>query len=182
MFLISPHGAGREGFIGKNLRFNRQIRAREIRVITEEGEQLGVMPPFEAFKIAEERGFDLVEISPTAVPPVCKLMDYGKFKYEQSKKEKEAKQKQKTFKLKEIEVRPKIDEHDFQVKLRRIIDFLKDGDKVKVSVFFRGREIVYIDLGRKLIDRVKEAVAEVGVVEKDPMREGKRILMIIGPK
>lgn len=140
------------------------------------------MAPFEAFKIAEERGCDLVEISPTAVPPVCKLMDYGKFKYEQSKKEKEAKHKQKTFKLKEIEVRPKIDEHDFQVKLRRIIDFLKDGDKVKVSVFFRGREIVYIDLGRKLIDKVKLAVAEVGVVEKEPLREGKRILMIIGPK
>lgn len=168
--------------ISKHLRINRQIRARQVRIISEIGEQLGDMSQFDALKIAEERGYDLVEVSPGSVPPVCKLMDYGKYKYEQNKKEKEAKHKQKIFKLKEIELRPKIDEHDFNVKLRRIIEFLKDGDKVKVSVFFKGREIVYKNLGTSLIEKVKENIQDVGIVEKEPKLEGKRILMILGPK
>jgi len=169
-------------FISRDLRINRHIRAREVRLISEVGEQLGDLSPIEALRIAEERGYDLVEVSPGSTPPVCKLMDYGKYKYEQSKKEKEAKHKQKVVKLKEIELRPKIDEHDFNVKLRRITDFLKDGDKVKVSVFFKGREIVYKDIGRALMDRIKQGILEFGIIEKDPKFEGKRILMILGPK
>lgn len=140
------------------------------------------MAPFEALKMAEERGFDLVEVSPGTAPPVCKLMDYGKYKYEQNKKEKESRAKQKTFKVKELELTPKINEHDFQVKLKKILEFLKDGDKVKLSVFFRGREIVYKDLGLRHMARVKEAITDIGIIEKEPRLEGKRILMILGPK
>ncbi|MFH1453764.1 MAG: translation initiation factor IF-3 [Armatimonadota bacterium] len=169
-------------FISKDLKINRQIRAREVRIITEDGEQLGVMPIADALNMADERGYDLVEVSPNAAPPVCKLMDYGKYKYEQSKKEKEARSKQKFVKVKEIEMRPKIEEHDFQVKLKRILEFLKDGDKVKVSIFFRGREVVYKDLGRKIMDRVREAVADCGAFEKEPKMEGKRMFTIISSK
>lgn len=151
-------------------------------MIDSKGEQLGVMPTSEAINIAYEKDLDLVEVSPHTKPPVCRLMDYGKYKYQQSKREREARQKSKTFKLKEIELRPKINEHDFQTKLRHIKEFLEEGFKVKVTLFFRGREIVYTSLARKLMDRVIEGTSLLGAPEYEIRREGKRLLMVLAPK
>lgn len=147
-----------------------------------EGEAIGIVSLREAMAMAEENDIDLVEISPTAQPPVCKLMDYGKFKYEQSKKRHEAKQKQKQIQVKEIKFRPGTDDGDYQVKLRNLIRFLTEGDKAKVTLRFRGREMAHQDIGLALLKRVEADLAEVGVVEQFPRLEGRQMVMMISPK
>lgn len=154
---------------------------REVRVIGENGEQIGVMPPHQAVALAQQAGLDLVEISPTAVPPVCRIMDFGKFLYERNKQAHAAKKKQKQFKLKEIKFRPGVDEHDYEFKKRNILKFLEHGDKVKASVFFRGREMAHPELGRKVLERLIADVREHGTVETVPLREGNTMLTILAP-
>jgi translation initiation factor IF-3 len=163
----------------RETRINERIRAREIRLIDENGEMIGVMPPPRALDIARERNLDLVEISPNAVPPVCKLMDYGKFKYEQAKKENEARKNQKTTTLKEVRLHPRTDEHDIGWMTRKIQDFLAEGDKVKVSVQFRGAEMRHPDIGRRLLDGIAEALKGSVVIERPPLMEGKIMSMIV---
>ncbi|MGI6558672.1 MAG: translation initiation factor IF-3 [Limnochordia bacterium] len=166
----------------KELRINGQIKAREIRVISPDGKQLGVMPLREGLRLAAERNMDLVEVAPTARPPVCRIMDYGKYRYEQSKRDREAKKRQKVISVKEVRMSPKIDEHDFQVKARNAERFLKDGDKVKVSVRFRGREIVHAELADKRLGELAGLVRDYGVVESPPKLEGRHMVMILAPK
>src|SRR5436309_12472927 len=163
-------------------RVNDRIRAKEIRVIDEQGNQLGVMIPQMALDLARERGYDLVEVSPTAVPPVCRIMDYGQFLYERKKKEHAAKRKQKQFRVKEIKFRPKTDEHDYQFKLKNILRFLTDGDKVKATIIFRGRENFHQDIGFRILERLKTDLGESGMVEVPPRKEGPLLHMIIAPK
>lgn len=158
---------------------NERIRAREVRLIDENGEMIGVMPPTRALEIARERDLDLVEISPNAIPPVCKLMDYGRFKYEQAKKENEARKHQKTITLKEIRLSPRTDEHDVDVKTRKIQEFLAEGDRVRVSVKFRGAEMRHPDIGRKLLDGIAEVLKGTAVIERSPIMEGKMMSMIV---
>jgi len=160
---------------------NDDIRAREIRLIDETGEQLGVMVLKEGLRIAAERGLDLVEVAPNARPPVCRLIDYGKYKYEQAKRERETKKKQKIVDIKEVRMTPKIEGHDFQVKARNAIRFLQDGDKVKATVRFRGREIVHADIGRALLQDLAEEVKDYGIVEREPRVEGRHMVMILAP-
>lgn len=164
------------------MRINGRIRVREVRVVGEEGEQLGVLPTIEAMKRAEEAGLDLVEVAPTAVPPVCRIMDYSKYKYEQEKREKEARKKQKIVHLKEIRLSPKIGEHDYQFKLRNLEDFLKRGDKVKITMMFKGREMAHVDLGRKILDRLASDISQVGEIEERARQEGRFINMVIRAK
>lgn len=166
----------------REARINGEITAREIRLVGVEGEALGIVGLREAMAMAEENDIDLVEISPTAQPPVCKLMDYGKFKYEQSKKRHEAKQKQKQIQVKEIKFRPGTDDGDYQVKLRNLIRFLNEGDKAKITLRFRGREMAHQDIGLALLKRVEADLAEVGVVEQFPRLEGRQMVMMISPK
>jgi translation initiation factor IF-3 len=158
---------------------NERIRAREIRLIDENGEMMGVMPPGRALDIARERNLDLVEVSPNAIPPVCKLMDYGRFKYEQAKKENEARKHQKTITLKEIRMRPRTDEHDVAVKTRKIQEFLAEGDKVRVSVQFKGAEMRHPDLGRKLLDQIADVLKGTVTIERSPVMEGRMMSMIV---
>jgi translation initiation factor IF-3 len=158
---------------------NERIRAREVRLIDENGEMIGVMPPVRALDIARERNLDLVEISPNAIPPVCKLMDFGRFKYEQAKKENEARKNQKTITLKEIRMRPRTDDHDVEVKTRKIQEFLAEGDKVRVSVQFRGPEMRHPDIGRKLLDGIAEVLKGSAVIERSPVMEGRMMSMIV---
>ena len=153
-----------------------------MRVVGEEGEQLGVLATVDALKRAEEAGLDLVEVASTAVPPVCRIMDYSKFKYEQEKREKEAKKKQKVIHIKEIRLGPKIGEHDYQFKLRNLEDFLKRGDKVKVTMMFKGREMAHMDLGRKILDRLAHEISSVGEIEESPRLEGRFLSMTIRSK
>lgn len=166
----------------KEIRINHRIRAREVRVIDDNGNQLGVMSTPEAVKKAEEAGLDLVEIAPTATPPVCRIMDNSRYKYEQEKKEKEARKKQKVIHLKEIRMGPKIGEHDYQFKLRHLTEFLKKGDKVKVTMIFKGREMAHIDLGRKILDRLSSDISTLGEIEEMPKLEGRFLNMIIRAK
>lgn len=166
----------------REARINGEITAKEVRLISGTGEQLGVVSIKEALVLAEEQDVDLVEISPTAKPPVCKLMDFGKYKYEQAKKRDEAKKKQKQVQIKEIKFRPGTDEGDYQIKMRSINRFLADGDKVKVTLRFRGREMAHQQLGAQLLERVKEDLAEVGQVEQFPKMEGRQMVMMIAPK
>ena len=164
------------------MRINEEIRAREVRVITADGEQLGVMSGRAAQQLAVERHLDLVEIAPTAKPPVCKIMDYGKFRYEQQKREKEARKKQKTFDIKEVKLRPGIEDHDFNVKYKNAVRFLEDGDKVKVTIMFRGRELSHPELGEVPLNRMAQQLKEIAVVERVPKLEGKNMIMIVAPK
>lgn len=173
---------GGAGIISKDLRINQAIKAKEVRLVSPEGEQLGIVSLRDALKAAAERGLDLVEVAPTAKPPVCRIMDYGKYKYEQAKKEKEAKKKQKISELKEIKVRPTIDDHDFEVKLRNARRFLEDGDRVRIVVMFRGREISHLDLGKDILERFARGVVELAIVEKPPKVEGKNMTMTLAPK
>jgi translation initiation factor IF-3 len=161
---------------------NDGIRAREVRVIDEDGAQLGILQLRDARKVAEDKSLDLVNVAPTAKPPVCRIMDYGKFKYEQSKKEKEAKKNQKVVLLKEVRMTPNIEDHDFLVKLRNVQKFLGEGDKVKVSVRFRGREITHSSLGQQLLMKLAQASAEQAIVERLPKLEGRSMIMILSPK
>ncbi len=163
----------------REIRVNERIRAREVRLIDENGEMIGVMPPQRALDIARERNLDLVEVSPNAIPPVCKLMDYGRYKYEQAKKENEARKHQKTVTLKEIRLSPRTDEHDVDVKTRKIQEFLADGDRVRVSVKFRGAEMRHPDIGRKLLDGIAEVLKGSAIIERSPTMEGKMMSMII---
>lgn len=165
----------------KELRINQMIRGREVRLVGDKGEQLGVMPLYQAREVAEKAGLDLVEVAPTAVPPVCRLMDYGKFKYVQTKKEREARKSQKVVLLREVRLRPKIGEHDFDAKLRTAHKLLDDGDKVKVTIMFRGRENTHPELGIKLIQRMAQSLVSVSTVEKEPVREGARMHAILAP-
>ncbi|GAB6172448.1 translation initiation factor IF-3 [Paradesulfitobacterium aromaticivorans] len=167
--------------ISKDLRINEEIRAREVRLVGEEGEQLGILSGRDALQIAHEKSLDLVEIAPTAKPPVCKLMDYGKFKYEQSKKDKEARKKHKVTEIKEVKLRPNIEDHDFETKARNAQRFLNDGDKVKVTIMFRGREITHPDLGKKLCLRLAEFVKVEANIEREPKLEGRNMIMILTP-
>lgn len=161
---------------------NEGIRAREVRVVDANGEQLGIMSAREALNIAAERGLDLVEVAPNAKPPVCRIMDYGKHRYEQSKRDKAARKKQKIVNIKEIRMSPKIDEHDFEVKLRAAERFLKSGDKVKVSVRFRGREIVHSDLAKTKLDNLATQLKEVAMVERPPKLEGRQMIAVLAPR
>ena len=151
-------------------------------MIGEHGDQLGVMSVQDGIKNAEEAGLDLVEIAPTANPPVCRIMDHSRFKYEQEKKEKEARKKQKVVHIKEIRLGPKIGEHDYQFKVNHLIDFLKKGDKVKVTMIFRGREMAHVDLGRKILEKLSSDISAVGEIEEQPRMEGRFINMIIRAK
>lgn len=166
----------------KEIRVNYRIRAKEVRVIGDNGEQLGVMGINDALRKAEAIGLDLVEIAPTAVPPVCRIMDHSRYKYEQEKREKEARKKQKVVHIKEIRMGPKIGEHDYQFKRRHLEDFLKKGDKVKVTMIFRGREMAHIDLGRKVLDRLASDISATGEIEESPRLEGRFINMVIRAK
>ena len=157
------------------------IRIREVRIIDDEGQQLGVMPTFEALALAQEKGLDLVEVAPTAVPPVCRILDYGQYKYELQKREREQKKKQKSQTFKEVRLGVKVDVHDLQVKARRAGQFLDHGDRVKVTVRFRGREISHANLGRDLLMRTAELLAEHGTIERQPLLEGRSMFIIMAP-
>jgi translation initiation factor IF-3 len=161
---------------------NERIRAREVRVIGDEGEQIGVMAPFEALKLARERNLDLVEISPTAQPPVCRIMDYGKFLYQNEKREREAKKKQKTITVKEVKFRINVDDHDYETKKNHVLRFLDEGDKVKATIFFRGREMTRQSLGRQILERLIVDVENKGLVEFRPRQEGNTLHLILAPK
>ncbi|MEC0092828.1 translation initiation factor IF-3 [Paenibacillus macquariensis] len=161
---------------------NDEIRAKEVRLVGAEGEQIGITPIREALQMATDLNLDLVNVAPQAKPPVCRIMDYGKFRYEQQKKDKEARKNQKIVDTKEVWFRANIDEHDYQTKLRNVVKFLKEGDKVKCSVRFRGREIAHASIGQKILERVKEEVAEHSSVERFPKLEGRSMIMILAPK
>jgi translation initiation factor IF-3 len=160
---------------------NRRIRVREVRVIAEDGSQLGILPTDDALRRAEEKGLDLVEVQPMARPPVCKIMDYGKFKYEQKRKASELKKKQTVVEVKEVKFRPKTGEHDFQTKLRHLREFLQDGNKARVTIMFRGREIVHPEIGHDILKRLGEAISDIGQVEMGARMEGKQMFMIVAP-
>lgn len=166
----------------KKPRVNDEIRSSEVRLIDAEGEQLGVIATLEARRISEEAGLDLVEVSPEAKPPVCRIMDYGKFKFQVSKRKAAAKKKQKQIQIKEIKLRPATEEADYQVKLRNITKFLEAGDKSKVTIRFRGREMTHPELGMQLLQRMIADLVDYGVVEQNPKFEGRQIVMVLGPK
>lgn len=168
--------------INHRTRVNHQIRAREIRVIDEDGTQLGIMEPQQALPLAADRGLDLVEIAPTAKPPVCRIMDYGKYLYQQNKKAHEAKKHQKVIQVKEVKFRPKIDEHDYQFKKTHIMRFLKDGNKVKATVMFRGREVTHDAFGRQILVRLRQELDDLSDIEKEPRLEGYTMTMILVPR
>ncbi len=172
----------RGDIISKELRVNDAIRAREVRVVDANGDQLGIMSAREALSIAGDRGLDLVEVAPNAKPPVCRIMDYGKHRYEQSKRDKAAKKKQKVTNVKEIRMSPKIDDHDFEVKLRAAERFIKAGDKVKVSVRFRGREIVHSDLAKTKLNKLAEQLKDFAMVERPPKLEGRQMIAVLAPR
>ncbi len=163
-------------------RVNRDITAPQVRVVDQEGEQRGIMPLDEAMAIAEEAGLDLVEIAPQADPPVCRIMDYGKFRFEEQKKRQSARKKQKQIQVKEIKFRPGTDIGDYNVKLRNLIRFLTEGDKVKVTLRYRGREMAHQELGRDLLKRVEKDLEEYGTVEQFPKMEGRQMVMVMAPK
>ena len=163
-------------------RVNEQIEAEKVRFVNADGEMVGVISKEEGIEIAFEAGLDLVEVSPNADPPVCKVLDYGKYKYEAQKKANEARKKQKIIDIKEIKMRPGIDEHDYQVKMRSVRRFLDEGDKVKMTIRFRGREMAHQELGMKVLDRVREDVDELAKVEQFPKSEGRLMTMVIAPK
>lgn len=174
--------SGGEFLISKDWRVNEEIRVREVRLIDDNGEQIGIVPVREALQRAYEKNLDLVEVAPGARPPVCRLMDFGKFRYEQSKRDKEARKKQKIITIKEVKMRPKIDNHDFLVKAKNAKRFLENGDKVKVTIMFRGREISHAQLGQQLCIRLAEELSSVGAIEREPKVEGRNMIMILTPR
>lgn len=174
-----PHNAPPQRDTGP--RINDKIRSNEIRLIGADGENVGVVTPARAMVMADEAGLDLVEISPNANPPVCKIMDFGKFKYETQKREAEARKKQKIIEIKEVKFRPNTDTNDYEVKMRNVFKFLENGDKVKITLRFRGREMAHQNLGRELLERVAEDTKEAGKVENFPKMEGRQMVMLIGP-
>lgn len=168
--------------INKDLRVNERIRVRECRLIGDEGQQLGIVSTRDALAMAREKGLDLIEVAPTANPPVCRIMDYGKYKYDQGKREREARKKQHVTEVKGIRLKPDTDEHDFQFKLKHVLRFLKEGDKVKITVIFRSREITHPEFAKRQLDRIVEAASDIAVVEKAPGMEGRTMTMILSPK
>ena len=170
------------GPISKGIRVNDRIRIKEVRVISPDGTQLGIMPIEQALQTAYSQNLDLVEVAPEARPPVCRIMDYGKYRYEQSKKAREARKKQTIIELKEIKLRPKTEEHDFQFKARHAERFLKEGNKAKITMMFRGREMIRMDRGKALLDRFVETLKDVAVVEQAPKIEGRNMTLILAPK
>ena len=163
-------------------RVNGAIRAPQVRCIDPDGEQLGVLDTREAISKAEDFGLDLVEVQPNVDPPVCKILDYGKYKYEAQKRANEARKKQKIIEVKEIKLRPNIDEHDYQVKMRNVVKFLSGGDKVKVTLRFRGREMAHQELGANVLTRVREETEEIAKIEAVPKMEGRQMIMVLAPK
>ncbi len=161
---------------------NEQIRARSVRLIDKDGNQVGVVDTGDAIDAAYQEDLDLVEVAPSADPPVCRIMDYGKYKYEQAKSKREARKRQKVTQIKEVKMRPKIEEHDFNVKKRNAIRFLEDGDKVKVTIMFRGREIVHSSLGHDLLKKLAQEVHDISVVERAPTLEGHNMVMVLAPR
>ena len=168
--------------ISNKLRVNRQIRAREVRVIDSEGNQVDIMSLKNALNLAKEKNLDLVEVNPGSRPPVCKLLDYGKYRYEQSKKERMARQNRNIISLKEVKFRPKIDSHDYETKKRMVLRLLKGGDKVKVTLMFRGREVVYKRQGIDRMNQLAEEIKDQAVIERRAKAEGRNITMILAPK
>ncbi|MEN6438391.1 MAG: translation initiation factor IF-3 [Syntrophobacter sp.] len=166
----------------KQANVNEKIRAPEVRVIGHDGQQLGILPVRKAMELAALEHLDLVEVAPNADPPVCKIMDYGKFKYQQNKRTQEAKKKQTVIQVKEIKIRPKTDEHDLLVKIKHIKRFLEQKDKAKITILFRGREIAYADQGFKVLERIRDELKEEIVVEQQPKMEGRNLIMILAPK
>ncbi len=164
------------------MRINQQIRAPEVRLIGPDGQQVGILPIKEALAHAAEANLDLVEVAPMANPPVCRIMDYGKFKYQQSKKQQEARRRATTIQVKEVKVRPKIEEHDMAFKLKNIRRFLADNDKAKITMIFRGREMAHQDRGYAILRRMAEELADVATVEQEPKQEGRTLFMIVAPK
>lgn len=162
-------------------RINNQIRAREVRVIDDDGSQLGIMPLQEALRICEDKGLDLVEVASTSRPPVCRVMDYGKYKYNQKKKQQGAKRKQAGQQMKEVKLRPKTEEHDYNFKLKHIMRFLSDGNKAKVTVRFRGREMAHRDLGFEMLERIIQDAGDLAVVASAPTMEGRLMYMVLAP-
>ncbi len=162
-------------------RLNERIRVPQVRLIDEHGAQVGVVPTYEALAMAKERGLDLMEVSPNAQPPVCKICDYGKFKYEKKKKDQQAKKKQTVIKVKEVQLRPQTDVHDLDYKFKNVREFLEEGDKAKVTVMFRGREVTYSEQGFKMMKQLIEFVKDIGVVESPPKMEGKKLIMVLAP-
>lgn len=172
---------GGKQHIIKKLRVNEGITAREVRVVGDKGEQLGIMPIAQARELARKQDLDLLEVAPTSVPPVCRLVDYGKFKYEQQKKEREIRKSQKLVDLREVRLRPKIGEHDLESKLTSIKKWLVDGDKVKITMMFRGREITHQDLGWGILKRIVDNLKGLALIEKQPSMEGQRMFIVIAP-
>ena len=168
--------------IKKFIRINDKIRVPQVRLVGPDGSQLGVVTIQNALEIANQHELDLVEVAPQASPPVCRIIDFSKFKYDQEKKEREAKKHQRQSRLKEIRLKPNIDDHDYQVKVKHAVGFLKKKDKVKVSLFFRGRQMEHLDLGRKILDRFIIGVQNDGQVEKEPVLEGRIISFMVAPK
>ena len=168
--------------ISRSVRVNERIRIKEVRVISAEGAQLGILPIQEALDIAQKLALDLVEVAPEAKPPVCRIMNYGKYRYEQSKKTREARKKQTVIQVKEIKLRPKTEDHDFQFKAKHAERFLKEGNKTKVTLMFRGREMVHIERGKAQLDRFAEALKEIAAIEQYPRQEGRNMVMILTPK
>lgn len=160
---------------------NERIRIREVRLIDEEGQQVGIIPTRDALEMARQRGLDLVEVAPNAIPPVCRLMDYGKYRYEQSRKERESRRHQHVIELKEVRIRPKIDDHDLETKGRQAAKFLDGGDKVKLTVLFRGREMAHPDIGKGLLDQLADQLRPHGAIEQPARMEGRTMTMILNP-
>ena len=163
-------------------RVNRDIRVREVQVIDDTGVNRGVLPTYEAVQLAESMGLDLVEVAPNSVPPVCRLLDYGRFRFNEQKKAAEARKKQKVIEIKEIKLRPGIDKHDYEVKMRAMKGFFEEGDKVKVTLRFRGREMAHQDIGIKLLERVKTDTVDIAKVESEPSLEGRQMIMVLAPR
>lgn len=166
----------------ETMRINEEIRAKEVRLTSATNEPLGIVQLREALQMAVEQNLDLVEVAPTAKPPVCRIMDFGKFKYEQQKREKEVKKKQKIVTVKEVKLRPNIEDHDFEVKFKNAQRFLQDGDKVKVTIMFRGRELSHPELGRKVLDKMAIQIKDIANIERGAKLEGKNMIMILAPK
>ena len=166
----------------KDIRINEGIRVREVRVVSPEGEQLGVLPISQALEQAVQRGLDLVEVAPEASPPVCRIMDFGKYKYLQARRQKEARKKQTIIQVKEVKMGPKTDAHDFDFKARHVRRFLEDGNKAKVTVRFKGREMAHTELGWKILNRMAQTVSDLAVIEHHPKMEGRMLTMILAPK
>jgi len=178
---VVRHSVARSAEIRDRLRINNRIRARDVRLIDESGSQLGIITLREALTMAEERGLDLVEVAPNAVPPVCRIMDYGRFRYEQTKKEREARKNQKQIEIKEVRLKPKTDDHDLDVKSKSARKFLLAGDKVKFTVRFRGREIFHPDIGMAMLEQLAEELRDISTIEQRPLMEGRSLSLLLAP-